>query len=644
MGPSEIAYRMVRAVQGKLEQAGFGLAVPKPPAGISGLPWCGVMSNAFDVAAYRNTAERVLAGRWNLFAMRDVGLGFPPAWNRDPRTGTAAPMVFGKTLDYRNERIVGDIKYLWELNRHLELVTLAQAWRLTNEARFAEGCRTFLDSWFEQCPYPLGVNWTSSLEHAVRLVNWSFAWHMLGGDSSPLFADEAGMSFRDRWLRSIFQHCHFIAGHFSLYSSANNHLLGEYMGLLVGAVTWPMWPESSYWRQKACDGFEAETLRQNTPDGVNREQAVYYQHEVTDMMLLTGLICRANGIEFGADYWERIERMMEFLAAIMDCAGNVPMIGDADDALMVRLDHGTATWSPYRSLLATGAVLFKRGDFKVKAGEFDDKSRWLLGDDAQQAFDQLPAGQAQLPVRTAFQEGGYFVLGTDFETTDEIRIVADAGPLGYLTIAAHGHADALAFTLSVGGAEFLVDTGTFAYHTQKQWRDYFRGTAAHNTIRIDDLDQSVPGGNFMWLEKANAHCSAWRSDAGLDALEAWHDGYTRLMDPVVHRRTLRFDKKTRQLLVEDCLECAGTHKMEMFWHFSEQCEVALAGNIVTARNGPKTIKLRLPEGDDSVLYRGSLDPVAGWISRRFDEKTPASTIVWPARIGGTTRILTTIDC
>ena len=121
--------------------------------------------------------------------------------------------------------------------------------------------------------------------------------------------------------------------------------------------------------------------------------------------------------------------------------------------------------------------------------------------------------------------------------------MADAGPLGYRSIAAHGHADALSFTLSVGGEEFLIDPGTYAYHTQERWRRYFRGTAAHNTVRIDGLDQSVPGGNFMWLRHARSACSLWLSSTEQDSFEGWHDGYMRLEDPVKHRRLIELDKK-----------------------------------------------------------------------------------------------------
>src|SRR5262249_56564995 len=113
------------------------------------------------------------------------------------------------------------------------------------------------------------------------------------------------------------------------------------------------------------------------------------------------------------------------------------------------------------------------------------------------------ARKTRLPLRQTFPEGGAYVLGCEFDTAREIRLVADAGALGYRSIAAHGHADALAFTLSAGGREFLVDPGTYAYHTQGAWRQYFRRTSARHTGRIDGEEQAVQGGNFSRLTKAD---------------------------------------------------------------------------------------------------------------------------------------------
>ena len=642
MGLGELSYRLRQATQARCERL---LPIPSPPAprGHSGSPWLEQLPRGFDAAPYLAAAERILQGRFDVFAMRDAPLGFPPDWNRDPKTGTTAPRIFGKTLNYRDEALVGDIKYLWEINRHLELVTLAQAYHLSGDMRFATGVRDLLESWFDQCPYPLGPNWTSSLEHAVRLANWSVTWHLLGCDRAPLFQDAAGADFRSRWLQAIYRHCRFIAGYFSRHSSANNHLFGEYMGLYLGATVWPLWDESAGWQALARRGLEEEAQRQNAADGVNREQAFWYLHEVADMMLLCGLYGRANGAEFSAAFWGRLEAMLGFIATIMDRQGHVPMVGDADDAVMVRWVPGQAApndsgFNVYRSLLATGAVLFGRADFRQKADAFDDKSRWLLGDGAAARYEALPAMGAPPPAPPQFSAGGYWLLGDAFDTPEEVRILADAGPLGYLSIAAHGHADALAFTLSVGGQEVLIDPGTYAYHTEKKWRDYFRGTAAHNTAQVDGLDQSVAGGNFLWLRHAQARCLNFETTSSEDVWEAQHDGYQRLPDPVIHRRRLVLDKAARKLTVTDTLECTGRHTAALHWHFAESCAVELQGNTAVARCGDMRVRLILPaQGGRAEIVRGAENPPLGWISRRFDEKYPTSCLRWTTDLQGTTQ-------
>jgi hypothetical protein len=553
-------------------------------------------------------------------------------------------LAFGKTLDYRDESLVGDIKYLWEPNRHLHFVTLAQAYAQTKEQRCLDALRAHVESWLDGCPYLRGPNWTSSLELAIRLINWSIAWQLIGGFESAAFSGSSGSQFRERWLRSIYQHMHFVRGHFSRYSSANNHLIGEAAGLFVGAVTWPYWAMCERWADDAQRLLERETRLQNAPDGVNREQAVSYQQFVLDFLLIPVLAGRAIGREFSRDYWQRIEAMLEYLASIMDVGGHVPMIGDADDGYAVRLSQ-EPDFCPYRSLLATGAILFRRGDFKAKAGKLDDKTRWLLGANAERDYEALPSGPTALPVRRAFPDGGYYVLGCDFETEREIRLIADAGPLGYLSIAAHGHADALAFTLSVGGREFLIDPGTYAYHTQKKWRDYFRGAAAHNTVVVDGENQSEIGGNFMWLRKAVAHCETWESGAEVDHLIGTHDGYQRLDDPVTHRREIRLDKHMRHFFVTDTLECQGTHRVECFWHFSENCEVSVDGNTLTAANDGRKIQMILSDPKLRFdLCRGQSEPPCGWISRSFDVKVPTVTARVGLEINGTTSVMTEIVC
>jgi hypothetical protein len=634
MDSGEIRHRVAQQARTTLER--FGLFAAKIPARTSdmvGRAWVDPLPQQFAAGKYCAAADRIIAGRFDVFALRPAQLGFPPTWNRDPKTGRAAPLTFGKALNYRDERIVGDIKYLWEPSRHAQLLTLAQAWHLSRDERYATACRSLLGSWFEQCPYARGPHWTSSLEHAMRLINWSFAWHLLGDQPA---------AFRERWLTSICQHCHFIAGHFSRHSSANNHLLGELTGLFVAATTWPLWPQSKTWRETALRELQEQALAQNGSDGVNREQAVWYHHEVADMLLIAGLVARANGIELAAQYWQRLEAMMEYIASIMDVSGNVPNFGDADDAVIARLDPAPDA-HVYRSQLAAGAVVFGRAAFAAKAGAFDDKSRWLLGDRAAERFASLSVPLTPSPPRREFPVAGYYVLGHEFDTPREVRIVADAGRLGYLSIAAHGHADALSFTLSAAGEELLIDPGTFAYHTQKQWRDYFRGTSAHNTVRIDGQDQSIGAGNFLWLSHAPVRVLEFAATPELDRLVAEHDGYRRLADPVTHRRELLLDHSNSAVTIVDQLFCRSSHTVEMFWHFAEGCEVALAGTRATARKGNAHLTIDLPPGMRCEVVRGREDVPLGWVSRRFDERAPTATLLVQGTERGNARLVTRIE-
>jgi hypothetical protein len=678
MSAAELAYRLqqaARSTQDRIVNA-KGISVPEPQWRQASAMF--VQRNPeLDSAAYIAQAERILAGRYNVFDIEDIELGHPPQWNRDPLTGTVAPLQAAGSLDYRDERIVGNIKYLWEPNRHLHLPMLAQAYALSGDARYATGLKLHIDSWIEQCPPGRGANWCSSLELAIRLINWSISWQLLGGYGSPIFADSAGRAFRDRWMRSVYLQTRAITRKLSRYSSANNHLIGETAGVYIASTTWACWPQMRAWGLECKEILAQEALVQNAPDGGNREQAFSYQQFVLDFLLLAGLAARAAGEDFPLDYWQRIEGMLEFLAAMMDVAGNVPMVGDADDGYVVQLvppsgvaaASGTArlgsrlsqqrvaesrsgddnvsiaasrpAFDNYRSLLASGAALFTRADFARKVGVLDDKTQWLLGADELAEFPKMASSGGSATSRRAFPQSGYYILGTEFDTADEIRMLVDSGPLGYLSIAAHGHADALAIVLNVGGEEVLVDPGTYAYHTEPDWRRYFRSTRAHNTVLVDELDQSVQAGNFMWSRHAVARCLHFGEQGGVQRFLGEHDGYCRLPEPVEHQREILFDPAQRMFTIKDILEGQGKHEICQQWHFAEALSPIAAEHEITVETARFRIRI-VPQSLPAHVqaYRGGSAEEGGWVSRRFGRKVPATSVVWRAPAQGRT-ILTT---
>lgn len=656
MSAAELAYRVAqaaRATQDRLANT-HEASVPEPAAPREHPPFVQTPSHV-DRAPYVLQAENFLIGRFAIFDLQVAELGCPPDWNRDPLTKRRAPLSAAAGLDYRDERLVGNIKYLWEPNRHLHIPALAQAFALTGERRYADAVQVHIDSWIEQCPPGRGPNWSSSLELAIRLINWSIAWQLLGGYGSSLFAGPEGRAFRDRWLASVYRQARAITRKLSRFSSANNHLIGEAAGVFIASATWSGWPQLREWGRQCKAILEHEVLEQNAEDGGNREQAFSYQQFVLDFLLLSGLAARASRDDFSSQYWQRIELMIEFIASMMDVSGHMPMVGDADDGYVVKLAPDVGDWKlgngnlalatdNYRSLLATGALLFDRNDFARKAALLDDKTSWLFGPRAQARFNAL---LSRAPLRftgaRAFPHSGYYLLGDRFETPEEVRMLVDAGPLGYLSIAAHGHADALSLVLSVGGEEVLIDPGTYAYHTAPEWRRYFRSTRAHNTLLIDDMDQSDQSGNFMWSRHAYARCIDFIDEQPVQRFAGEHDGYSALRDPVMHRREIHYDAAQRKFTIIDRLDCASRHTVRMHWHCAEHLQPITTDKeicLYTERHRIRIVAEHAPAR--ALVFRGGTADEGGWVSRGFGRKEPTTTVAWESVIEGVTEIRTYI--
>ena len=587
-------------------------------------------------------AREVLEGRWRDLTDQPLLLGFPPNWNRHPRTGVVFPLLRGRASVPREGAQEGDVRQLWLLNRHRELVVLAQAWYVSGEEIFLEGCASLLQTWFVQCPHPLGPNWVSSTELAARLLNWALAWQLLGGHRSPLFDGAAGALLRSDWLDQIWRHAEFIRAHRSRRSTATSHLVSELAGLFVAGVTWAGWRESRLWREQARAQLESELPRICTPDGVVLEQSVPLQQQLWDALVLAGLAARSCQRDFSPEFWQRLEAMLDYLAALMDAGGQVPQWGGGDNRPLLGLDL-TSGVCPYHSRLATGALLFGRADLARKAGAVDRRSRWLLGDERCQGFDNLLLRAEQATRNTDFPAGGVYVLGACLDSSDEIRVVLDAGPLGGPGLASYAHADALAFTLSVGGRPFLVDPGVGSLH-QAALRDGFRGTAMHNTLCVEGKDQAVVAGRFLWSRRYACRVLERRANLAQEQLIAEHDGYRHLPGHPLHRRSWSLNRQARLLTVRDQLMGSRGHEVKLHWHFSEHCTVTCTPEGLRVFNGPVVVDVLLPLDGEITILHGSETPLGGWVSPRSEEWVVSTTVCWKGRLEPEMALETVFRC
>jgi uncharacterized heparinase superfamily protein len=572
-------------------------------------------------------ADRIARHQLSFFDLVDRHLGDPIDWNRDHASGVKAPLWFASFIDYRDHRVTGDAKLVWEPNRHHQFVVLGRAYRATGDIAYAAALVEQLGTWIRQCPFGRGMNWRSPLELAIRLINWVWAVDLIL---------ESGLvqgAFHDTLRRVVYLHLRAITRKYSRGSSANNHRIGEAAGVFIGASYFPDLDQGGRWRRGSQRILAEEIIAQTYPDGGSREQAVGYQFFVLHFFVLAGIVARATGQDFPEAYWKRLELMIEFLGALSEGAGAPPMIGDSDDGYVFDLGDSR----DLAGVFCIGAVLFHRKDFKAWGGRYAESSRWLLGRHSHREFDALSPVAADGPlVSRALPESGYFLLQCGHQgQLDRISVVFDGGELGYGPIAAHGHADALSFSLRAFGRDVLVDPGTFDYFTFPAWRDYFRSTKAHNTLAVDGLDQSVMRGPFAWGSRARTRCASWEPGFEGGRVVGIHDGYTRLADPVVHTRTLDLDPCARILTVRDDVAASGTHEIAVYFHLSEDAKVLPEeGNRFKIWVPGGTVTLEVDTRLAVEIVEAPEQPIGGWVSRGYHRKSPSTTLVARARCSG----------
>lgn len=577
-------------------------------------------------------ADRLLAGDW-------LVLGWPrpdiadPDWFLDPVTGRRAPQEdYAFALDHRDEEVTGNVKAVWELSRHHHLTVLAAAWWLTGDERYAAATAAQLRSWWAANPFLSGVHWTSGIELGIRLVSWVWVRRLLDGwpGAVDLFEDN------ETALRQIRWHQEYLAAFRSTGSSANNHLVAEACGRLAAACAFPWYADSRRWRSEATRALEASLTANTFGSGVNRELATDYHRFVTELGLLALAEADRAGHPLGHPTKRIIAASVDAAAALLDPAGRPPRQGDGDEGRGLLVDGPDA--DPWAAVLATGAAIFGAREWWPHVDP--DVTSRLVGALAERCVVPERAGVAP----DSFTDAGIQLMRTrPVGGRPWVWCRCDGGPQGFLSIAAHGHADALSVEVRHGDVDVLADPGTYCYHGEPEWRSYFRSTRAHNTVEVDGDSQAVEGGPFLWSTHADAVVE--RSDEmrrrvggerdGHDHLvQRWvahHDGYARLDPALRHTRGVTLDSVTGELDVIDTLSGSTTHTARLSWHLGPAVTAELRGSEAVlswpAAEGVQRAVLRLPSGLAWSAHRGETDPILGWYSPRFGERVPATTLV-----------------
>ena len=604
-----MAYRRHRPAWTRFEVGdGQLIAIPALRRAFEG-PWPkAVVDAASASAALLAKGELHLLGRtWPAEMMR------PPTsdlWFWDPITRSSWPGAERYAFDSaRAERGSGDARYVWEINRLQFLHPAAALAIRSGDGEAARAAVAVVLSWIDANPPFRGVNWSSGIELALRLVSVAFVVAAAG--------DAMDADARRRLRALIAAHGFWIFRYPSLYSSANNHRLAEGLGLLVAGLLAPDLAQASAWSTEGRHILVETGQTLFHADGIGAEQSPTYAAFALEMVALGALL---DPTVLTPETREWLARAGAALKAMLDDASNAPRIGDDDEGRVISMPQDREPRYVASVVAGLSGLL---GSPELAPPARQPHLRDLL-------FNSPAAGHSAPDGVYHFRAGGYTVIR---ETIAGRRamIVFDHGPLGFASIAAHGHADALAVWLHVDGVPLMIDAGT-GHYSGGSWRELFRSSAAHNTVTIGDSSQSLTAGPFNWRHKAKARLTA--SSVGRDwVITARHDGYARRFG-VEHERTLlRVDGG---FAIEDRLigrppGLAATSRLLVSPAFTARPD----GHGTVVIEDGRSAKLSLSFHGGAV----SVDPCAPY-SDAFGERSAAVALMFQLREGAPSSTIT----
>jgi hypothetical protein len=403
----------------------------------------------------------------------------------------------------------------------------------------------------------------------------------------------------------------------SRFSSANNHLIGELAGLVVVHLLFPELAAPASLYRRAVDTLAAEAERLILPDGAGAEQSISYQIFAAELMVAVVVLLQRSDDPVPSELVAALDRGAQYLVSLVGSEDPDPRYGDDDDSFALKLGaEPKRTVREHLGIVAavTGNVTAARyGEETVAAAWIADAPRTHVGEIG------VGVGGGWTPSNVYAPNGGLVVV-----RSGRRRLTMDVGPLGYLSTAAHGHADALAVTLSAEGRELIVDPGTASFYGNSALRTVHRGTRVHPTVCVDDVDQSLIGGPFYWRRRAEITVHSVDLERGI--VDAEHDGYRRLDDPVVHRRWIVAPPGDPTVVVVDLVDGRSSHDVVVSWPLHPELESTPTpdGQLVT-RDGLPVLELCYAAMSriEAEQLRAEGDSHLGWWSDRLEARRPA---------------------
>jgi len=270
-------------------------------------------------------AERALSHVFDVLGSEKVRLE-PMQWNKDLKTG----FEWENGIFYLNQRNQkgaqgSDVKQPWELSRCHHLLWLGEAYIITGNEKYAKAVIEDIEDWINKNPIFYSINWTCSMEVAIRALNWLYALNMVS--SSSYYTD----SFVKNVVNSLYQHGFYIYNHLEkTFPYSFNHYMSDIVGLLFLGLVFREETKGKWFRFASSELF-LETRLQVLPSGLHYEKSISYHRLITELLGSSFYLLKRSNESIPADVEYRIMLLFKYVESYTKPNGKAPLIGDNDN-------------------------------------------------------------------------------------------------------------------------------------------------------------------------------------------------------------------------------------------------------------------------------------------------------------------------
>ena len=527
-----------------------------------------------------NSANKICNHIFNLLGSGDVSLGKDIKWNEDFKTGFIWKNEFYKKIKKVDLNNNADIKVPWELSRFQYIPTLGQAYLSTNDLKYALEFKNQIEDWIEKNPIEMSVNWTCTMDVAIRVCNW------IAGYSFFKDCPNINKEFWIKYNEELYSHGEYI---FNNLENKSEYKSNHYLSNLAGLIYLGIYLNNSIWLDFGLEEFEKEMKNQVNPDGTDYEASIAYHCLVTEIFLFASILCSKNNITFSKGYMTKLEKMIEFIMDITKPNGLIPLIGDMDSGRFIILTgYGITDKRDFRYLITKAGEFFKRDDF-INFPSVNTKSK-------------------------AYKNGGYYIL-----KDDRVYLIIRCGANGMndKKRSSHTHNDQLSFELNISGKDFIVDPGTYVYTADYKLRNLFRSTYMHNTLQVEDLEQNSFKERevFVISNETNAQLLNFSNNY----FKGRHYGFKDKAEVIIEREVKLKDNKIliNDFIIKDINDTE--YKNVIRFHLDKEVEVKEENNCLILNN--KEVKIKI-----SNLQKNKYNIEKSWMSKEYGIKEESKVI------------------